>query len=130
MTIQDIISAALLGVISVVAGWVAIYWHVSTRGTWKEWPAGQSLMGLLAIITVGFGFGVFNRLMGQYPGRAILGLILYALFVGAIIWIGLTVRREMRNGKARTKGKYPESHTGPVTVVVASKNEEKVADDD
>jgi len=123
MNIQDIISALLLGVISVVAGWVAIYWHIATKGTWREWPAGQSLMGLLSIITVGFGYGVINRFIGQWAGRSIVSLILYALFVGAIIWIGLTVRKEMRRGKARIRDKYP-THTGPVTVTVASKNEE------
>ena len=127
MTVQDIISAVLLGIISLVAGWVAAYWHLATKGTWRDWPAGQSLMGLLSIITVGFAFGVFNRLAGQYWGRSVVGIILYALFVGAIIWIGLTIRKEMRRGKQRTRSKYP-THTGPVTVVVASKNEEKTDD--
>lgn len=127
MTVQDIISAVLLGIISLVAGWVAAYWHLATKGTWRDWPAGQSLMGLLSIITIGFGFGVFNRIAGQYPGRPVVGIILYALFVGAIIWIGLTIRKEMRRGKQRTRSKYP-IHTGPVTVVVASKNEEKTDD--
>jgi hypothetical protein len=129
MTIQDYISAGLLGIISLVAGWVALYWHLATKGTWREWPAGQSLMGLLGIITVGFGFGVVNRFLGQYPGRQVIGILLYAAFVGAIIWIGLTVRKEMRNGKQRLRGKCP-TQTGPVTVTVATKNEEKVADDE
>lgn len=127
MTIESIISAALLGVISVVAAWVAIYWHVMTKGTWRHWPAGQSLMGLLSIIAIGFGFGVFNRLMGQYPGRAAIGMILYALFVGAIIMIGLTVRKEMRHGKKKLREKHPD-HTGPLSVVVATTNEERPED--
>jgi hypothetical protein len=124
VTIQDIISAALLGIISLVAGWVAIYWHLCTKGTWRDWPAGQSLMGLLSIIAVGFGFGVFNRIAGMYWGRSVVGIILYGLFVGAIIWIGLTVRKEMRRGKARLREKHP-THTGPVSVTVATKNEEE-----
>ena len=129
MTINDIISAALLGIISVVAGWVAIYWHVATKGTWRDWPAGRSLMGLLAIITIGFGYGVVNRFLGpNWPLRPVVSILLYALFVGAIIVIGLTVRSEMRAGKRKQRQKYP-THTGPVAVIVASKNEEKAEED-
>lgn len=124
MTIQEIISAVQLGVIAAVAAWVAIYWHIATKGTWRDWPAGQSLMGLLTIIAVGFGFGVINRFLGSYPAKATIMLILYTLFVTAIIWIGLTVRKEMRRGKAKQRSKYP-THTGPVSVIVASKNEEE-----
>ena len=29
---------------------VILYWHLSTKGTWKDWPAGRSLMTLLMII--------------------------------------------------------------------------------
>jgi hypothetical protein len=123
MSVNDIISAALLGVISIVAGWVAVYWHLATKGTWRQWPAGRSLMGLLAIIAVGFGFGVVNRFMGMYPGRSVVGIVLYALFVAAIVVIGLTVRSEMRAGKKKQREKKP-THTGPVVVVVASQNEE------
>jgi hypothetical protein len=123
MNFNDIISAALLGIISVVAGWVIIYWHIATKGTWRAWPAGRSLMGLLGIIAVGFSYGVLNRFLGQWPGRAVVSILLYALFVGAIIFIGLTIRKEMRTGKAKAKSKFP-IHTGPVTVIVATKNEE------
>lgn len=123
MSIESLISAALLGVIAVVAGAVAVYWHVKTRGTWRHWPAGQSLMGLLAIIAVGFGWGVINRFLGDYPARSLIGIVLYALFVGAIIMIGWTIRKEMRHGKKKLREKHPD-HTGPLTVVVATKNEE------
>jgi small-conductance mechanosensitive channel len=121
MNLNDIISAVLLGIISLVAGWVAVYWHVATKGTWRQWPAGRSLMGLLAIITVGFGFGVVNRFLGQYPARSAVGIILYTLFVGAIIIIGLTVRAEMRAGKRKLRQKKPDAN-GPVTVTVATEN--------
>ena len=110
-----------------VAGSVAVYWHVMTKGTWRHWPAGQSLMGLLAIIAVGFSFGVLNRLLGDYPGRSLAGIVLYALFVGAIVMIGVTIRKEMRYGKKKLREKHPD-HTGPLTVVVATANEEKADD--
>jgi hypothetical protein len=80
-------------------------------------------MGLLGIISVGFGYGVANRFLGDWAGKAAFTMALYALFVWAIIWIGLTIRKEMRFGKKRSTTKHP-IHTGPVTVVVASKNEE------
>jgi drug/metabolite transporter (DMT)-like permease len=117
------LTTILLGIIAAVAAWVIIYWHVATKGTWKEWPAGRSLMGLLGIIAVGFGYGVFNRLLGPWPGQPVTSMVLYAAFVWAIIFIGHTIRKEMRSGKARSSTKFP-IHTGPVTVVVASKNEE------
>jgi hypothetical protein len=118
------ITTILLGIISAVATWVIAYWHITTKGTWKEWPAGRSLMGMLGIISVGFGYGVINRFLGEWPGRAAFSMVLYALFVWAIVWIGLTIRKEMRFGKKRLNNKFP-IHTGPVTVVVATKNEEK-----
>lgn len=123
MTTQDFISAGLLGIIAAVAAWVIIYWHIATMGTWRQWPAGRSLMGLLSIIAVGFGYGVVNRFLGDYPARPVVSIVLYALFVGAIVVIGLTIRKEMRTGKRRQREKFP-THTGPVTVVVATKNEE------
>ena len=123
MNTNDIISAVLLGIISVVATWVIVYRHISTKGTWREWPAGRSLMGLLGIISVGFGYGVINRFIGPYALKPLVSITLYALFVGAIIFIGYTIRKEMRSGKKRSANKFP-IHTGPVTVVVATKNEE------
>lgn len=117
------ITAVLLGIISLVASTVIIYWHRQTKGTWRDWPAGRSLMGLLGIIAVGFGYAVVNRFLGAWPGRGAASIILYALFVWAIIFVGLTVRKEMRLGKGKTAAKNPE-HTGPITVIVASKNEE------
>lgn len=120
---NELISAILLGIIPLVAGTVCIYWHVATKGTWRQWPAGRSLMGLLAIITVGFGYGVVNRFLGPYAAKYAVAVGLYALFVGALVFIGLTIRKEMRSGKAKSTAKYP-IHTGPVTVIVATTNEE------
>lgn len=122
---NGLISTALLGIIGVAASAVIIYWHVATRGTWREWPAGRSLMGLLAIIALGFLFGLMNRLIPFPLGRSVVAVVLYGAFVWAIIFVGLTIRKEMRAGKARLNDKFP-SHTptGPVTVIVATKNEE------
>ena len=78
-------------------------------------------MGLLAIIAVGFGFGVVNRFIPVPLGKGIVGVVLYGLFVGAIIFIGLTIRKELNIG--RTKSKHPASqhlNTGAIDITVAT----------
>lgn len=118
-----LLSAVPILLISAIAWTVIIYWHRATKGTWWDFPAGRSLMGLLGIIAFGFGWGVISRLLGDYPGKGIMSAVLYVLFISALIAIGLTIRKEMRAGKRRLREKFP-THTGPVNVTVASKNEE------
>lgn len=118
-----IASALFLGLVSVTATWVIVYWHIATKGTWRGWPAGRSLMGLLGIISVGFGFGTINRFIEIPLGKTFVGVLLYALFEAAIIFIGLTIRKEMRRGKKKIVSKSPD-RTGPVAIIVASRNEE------
>ncbi|ALY10574.1 hypothetical protein FDH86_gp039 [Arthrobacter phage Tank] len=110
---------ALVGALTLA---VMIYWHVSTKGTWKKWPAGQSLMLLLGIITVITFNAAANILLPSYWGKIELYFGLYGLLLFAIAFIGWTIRREMRRGKARLREKHPKS--GPVTVIVATTNEE------
>lgn len=129
MTAQYIISAILLGLICLIASTVIIYWHTTTRGSWRSWPAGQSLMGLLIIIAVGFGVGALNRFLGEYLAKDYILIGLYASFAGALVVIGLTVRKEMREGKARLLTKQ-KATAGPVTITVATLNEEKAEDDE
>lgn len=110
-------------IISAIAWWVIIYWWKATRGSWWNYPAGRSLMGLLGIIAVGFGWGVLSRILGDYPGRSIIAVVMYLTFIGALIAIGLTIRAEMKAGKQRIKAKHP-THSGPVVVTVAENHEE------
>jgi uncharacterized BrkB/YihY/UPF0761 family membrane protein len=123
-----IINILLTLLTSLVAFWVIIYWHFTTKGTWREWPAGRSLMGLLAIIAFGFGYGVVNQVFGSggYPAKPYIGLVLYLVFVSAIIFIGITIRKEMIRGKA--KAKHPTSHvpptTGAIDITVGTDKEE------
>ena len=42
----------LIGLVSAASATVMAYWWITTRGNWWQWPAGRSLMALLAIITV------------------------------------------------------------------------------
>lgn len=119
-----LLNVILIGVVSLIAFETVIYWHVNTKGTWREWPAGRSLMYLLMIIAFGFGYGVVNQFLGQYPARPFVGFGLYMLFIGALIVIRFTIRAEMRRGDRRLKTKLP-THTGPIDVVVATENQER-----
>lgn len=108
---------------------VIIYWWIATRGSWMHWPAGWSLMGLLAIISIISGWAGLNTfvLPPRYDLKIPSYFVLYGLLEFALIAIGTTVHREMRRGKARQvqKSKNGKAPTGPVTVIVASTNEEK-----
>lgn len=119
-----LINSLLLGLISLTAFIVIFYWHGATSGTWKKWPAGRSLMGLLGIIAVGFAYGVVNALIGPdgYPGKGIISFGLYLIFVGAIIFIGTTIRKEILRGRAK---EHHPSHpqTGTIDITVATDKE-------
>jgi hypothetical protein len=118
----------MIGVISLVALETVWYWHRGTRGTWKEWPAGRSLMYLLLIIGVGFGYGVVNQLLGQYAIRPFIGTALYLAFIGALLIIRLTIRAEMRRGQRTPLKTVLPTTTGPIDITVATKNEESSHD--
>lgn len=130
---NELVSAILLGLIPLTAGTVIFYWNHATGGrlrprkghwcpvgTWREWPAGRSLMGLLGIITVGFAYGVLNRFLGQYPAKFAVAVALYALFIGAIIFIGFTIRKELRVGAAKAAHPANPPVTGSIDITVAS----------
>lgn len=123
-----IINILLTFLTSAVSFWVIIYWHLTTKGTWREWPAGRSLMGLLGIIAFGFGYGVINQIFGAegYPAKPYIGLALYLVFVGAIIFIGITIRKEMIRGKAKVKhpSNFEPPHTGSIDITVATEKDE------
>jgi hypothetical protein len=129
MNILNLIDWAVLAavgptfLISAIAFTIIIYWWRATRGTWKDYPAGRSLMGLLGIIAVGFGWGFLSRIVGDYPGRNVIAVLMYLTFISALVYIGITIRQEMRYGKQRLNSKEPTT-SGPVTVIVAATNEE------
>lgn len=117
--------------VSGTAAAIVIYWWVVTRGSWMQWPAGRSLMGLLLIITVITAWAGLNTfvLPPRYDGKILSYFALYAIFEVALIVIGATIHREMKRGKARLKQKKPHNPSGPVSVIVASTNEEDPDDD-
>lgn len=121
---QPLIVVALIGLVSLVALEAIVYWHRATRGTWREWPAGRSLMYLLVIIAVGFGFGVVNQFLGQYPLRPVIGFGLYVLFIAALVVIRFTIQAEMRKGRRQKLKTTLPTTAGPTDVTVATENNE------
>ena len=109
-----LINVIFIGIVSAIAFETVIYWHRGTRGTWRDWPAGRSLMYLLLIIAFGFGYGIINQFMGQYAARSFVGFGLYLLFIAALIIIRLTIRKELRTG--RSKAAHPSIPTVDITV--------------
>lgn len=118
-----LVNVVMIGIVSAIAFETIIYWHRNTKGTWREWPAGRSLMYLLFIIAFGFGYGILNQFLGIYPAKPFVGVVLYGLFITALIMIRCTIRAEMRRGKKRLEAKLPTTN-GPVIITVATANEE------
>lgn len=116
----------MIGVVALLALETIVYWHRASKGNWKLWPAGRSMMVMLAIIGVAFAFGVVNNTIGPYEARPYVGTFLYSLFIAALILIRITIRKEMLIGKAIDReeagpvtGPVVVTVTGPVTVNVA-----------
>lgn len=99
------LNAILIGLVSATSFAVMIYWHIVTRGSWKQEPAGRSLMILLSVIGVITGNAAINIFIPRYPGKFELYLFLYIVMQAALIGIGLTIRSEMRRGKAKLNEK-------------------------
>lgn len=111
-----ILVAILLLLMSSASTAVIIYWHFSTRGSWKQWPAGRSLMALLTIISLSHGWGGINRFLGDYAlKQPILG-VLYFCFAIVLVAVGITIHKELTRGKAKVL--HPSN--GPVTGGIAA----------
>lgn len=119
------LNGLLMFAVALVAAADMVYWWVKTRGTWRQWPAGRSLMGLLFIIVLISGWAGLNTSVfpKAYAWKSESYALLYLLLFTALLVIGFTIRSEMRKGKAPLYSKDP-AQTGPVKVILASTNEE------
>lgn len=123
MSTLFIIITILKAMVSATGLAVIIYWHVATRGTWRAWPAGRSLMALLAIVVIGYAWRVVNRLVPDYALEEPLLGLLYISFTLALIAIGVTIRRELNRGRARVVIEDSDARAEPIAVVLATTEE-------
>lgn len=75
---------------------VMIGWHVLTRGSWRHWAAGVSLMGLLATIAAITALASVSSFFPMFPGRALAYIILYSLLIVTTWLIGWAIYRAQR----------------------------------
>jgi hypothetical protein len=84
-------------------------------------------MGLLIIISTGFALGVINGITGPagYAIKPYLGFLMYGIFVGALVYIRITIRTEFLRGKERARARSLQVHpsTGSIDLPVATDKE-------
>ena len=94
-----ILNLILISVICVETITVMVMWHLKTGGGWKDWGAGRSLMGLLAVI---FGITFLAVIAWAMPGmeirRAVFSLG-YVALIAAIFSIGRNILTAQRTRK-------------------------------
>lgn len=94
------LNVILIGLVSLSAAGVMAYWWIVTKGRWWDWPAGRSLMALLAIISVITGNAVIHSVFPIGPAsKTITYALLYVLMLSCMGLIGCTIRTEMRKGQ-------------------------------
>lgn len=98
------LNVVLIGLVSAASAAVMAYWWITTRGNWWQWPAGRSLMALLAIITVITANAVLHSVF-PVPAhiKAITYAALYLLMLSSMGFIGCTIRTEMLRGRTRRR---------------------------
>lgn len=125
MSAMFIIVTTLKVTVSLTAVWTILFWHFSTKGSWRQWPAGRSLMSLLAIIFIGYAWRVVNRMVPDYALEEPLLGLLYIFFSISLIRIARTIRKELAAGKSETTVHPHDHNTGIIAVVAATTPEEK-----
>jgi cation transport ATPase len=96
------LNGALFALTSLATVTIIVSWWWTTRGAWLRWPAGRSLMGLLAIIAVITANATAAYLLGaNYPAKPIMYSVLYAVLLVAVIGIGVTIHCVQRSNDRR-----------------------------
>lgn len=89
------------------------YWVLSP---WERHPVGRMTMALVGSVTAVQGLSLAARIWGEYLGRAILILIMYASFVVTLGWLlALVVGNQLyarRNGRDGHKRDDPRKGDG------------------
>lgn len=96
-------NAVIITIVAVTTLAVMIAWHVRSRGAWWRYPAGQSVMGLLAIQFVILANAAFSTLYGPYDARALVYVVLYLVLELAIIGVGISILSASRSRRRPPK---------------------------
>lgn len=95
-----LINSTLIGLVSLTALVVMIYWHRVTHGGWRDYSAGRTQMHLLAIIFfITFNAAVQTVIPAPIMAKAAFYFGLYIVFAVALARIGLNIRNEVARGR-------------------------------
>ncbi|QWY82779.1 hypothetical protein PP641_gp039 [Arthrobacter phage SilentRX] len=95
-----IINSILIGLVSLTALAVMVYWHRVTRGAWRCVAAGRTQMHLLAIIFfITLNAAVQTLIQVPLMAKATFYFGLYIVFMIALARIGLNIRAEVNRGR-------------------------------
>ncbi len=70
-----------------------------TRGAWRRYGAGAALMGLWATIAAITGLAATSSFWPGFPGRGMVYVVLYCVFILSIWTTGFVIIREQRLGR-------------------------------
>ena len=85
------VNAVIIAAVAVTTLAVMIAWHVRSRGAWRHYPAGRSVMTLLGIQFVILANAAVSSLVGPYPGKALVYAALYLFLEAAVVGVGLSI---------------------------------------
>lgn len=98
-----LINSLLIGLVALTALAVMVYWHVTVRGAWRNYPAGRTQMHLLAIIFfITANAAVQSLILLPIMVKATFYFALYIVFAIALARVGLNIRSEVRRYDAMT----------------------------
>lgn len=95
-----VLNSLLIGLVSLTALAVMVYWHRVTSGAWRCVAAGRTQMHLLAIIFfITLNASIQTLIPAPLAFKAIFYFGLYIIFMVALIRIGLNIRAEVHAGR-------------------------------
>lgn len=96
-----IINSVLIGLVSLTALTVMIYWHRATNGGWRCYSTGRTNMHLLAIIFfITLNAAVQSVIPIPMAVKVPFYFGLYVIFAVALARIGLNIRKEVARASA------------------------------
>jgi hypothetical protein len=84
-------AAGLMGCLAFVATY-----HISSRGAWRETSEGRYLMATKTILASLFLLVLSTQLFGDWPGRQVVAVVLYATYAVFPWWLYVLLLRAIR----------------------------------